>query len=167
MDHIPSEMELLGLRALWTSTTFKETSCKLAIATAYALQSYKQSRVGMKKNKELFFFFYINDTRAFKKYLASQIHPRITTTTQLLDLNLQPVTAVNVAFSQSGLTALGVNDNLGDSHFSNGQFAEHAELGDPGTDGWVEGLKGTRTHGVFLLARFVDCACTARRALAQ
>ncbi|KIJ24614.1 hypothetical protein M422DRAFT_194503, partial [Sphaerobolus stellatus SS14] len=76
----------------------------------------------------------------------------ITTTTQLLDVNKQPNALVNVAFSQTGLTALNVTDNLGDPIFSAGQFANAANLGDPGTGNWVSAFKGTNIHGVFLLA---------------
>ncbi|EEB98446.1 hypothetical protein MPER_02040, partial [Moniliophthora perniciosa FA553] len=68
--------------------------------------------VGMKKDKELFFFFGIQDAAAFKSKLVSDIHGLVTSTTQLLDVALQPVTAVNIAFSQTGLTALGVTDDL-------------------------------------------------------
>ncbi|EEB94463.1 hypothetical protein MPER_06717 [Moniliophthora perniciosa FA553] len=59
--------------------------------------------VGMKKDKELFFFFGIQDAATFKTKLGSDIHDLITSTTQLLDVSIQPVTAVNIAFSQTGL----------------------------------------------------------------
>lgn len=76
----------------------------------------------------------------------------VTTTTQLLDVSKQPDAAVNVAFSQSGLVKLGINDSLNDPVYSAGQFADASNLGDPGTTNWVNAFKGTGIHGVFLLA---------------
>jgi len=105
----------------------------------------------MKKNKEKFFFFSINDPATFKKKLKAAAG-FITSTIQLLDPSKQPPAMVNVAFSQSGLNTLNVTDNLGDALFSAGQFAGAADLGDPGTDKWIPAFKGTRVHGVFLLA---------------
>jgi len=106
----------------------------------------------MKKKKELFFFFGIADVATFKSKLASEIHSLITTITQLLHVSTQPVTALNIAFSQAGLTALGATDSLGDTAFANGQFEDATPLGDQGTTNWVEGFAGTNIHGVFLLA---------------
>ncbi|KIJ24616.1 hypothetical protein M422DRAFT_137411, partial [Sphaerobolus stellatus SS14] len=62
--------------------------------------------IGMKKNKEKFFFFSINDRKIFKQRLKSGAK-FITTTTQLVDVNKQPAAMVNVAFSQTGLQAMG------------------------------------------------------------
>ncbi|KAI3604428.1 fungal peroxidase [Moniliophthora roreri] len=108
--------------------------------------------VGMKKDKELFFFFGIQDAATFKSKLASDIRGLITSTTQLLDVSLQPTTAVNIAFSQTGLNALGNSDNLQDSLFKAGQFNDALALADPGTGNWVQGFAGTSVHGVFLIA---------------
>lgn len=108
--------------------------------------------VGMNKNQELFFFFGIKDAATFKSKLASGIVPLITSTTQLLDVSKQPVTAVNIAFSQSGLTALGNKDNMVDSLFKQGQLKDAAALGDPGTGHWESAFAGTSIHGVFLIA---------------
>ena len=105
----------------------------------------------MKKKKQKFFFFKINNSTTFKKVLNKGVS-LITTTTKLLDVNKQPDAAVNVAFSQSGLKTLGITDDLGDPAFAAGQFADAANLGDPGTDNWVSAFKGTNIHGVFLLA---------------
>jgi len=85
----------------------------------------------MKKKNELFYFFSINNVSTFKRILKKVIYPFITTTTQLLDVNKQPQTALNVAFSQAGFTKLGINDSLGDTAFPGGQFADAAALGDP------------------------------------
>jgi hypothetical protein len=65
---------------------------------------------GMSKNKELFFFFSVNDAATFKTKLASDILPLITSTTEILSVNTQPVTAVNIAFSNTGLLTLGVEE---------------------------------------------------------
>ncbi|KAK0451293.1 fungal peroxidase [Desarmillaria tabescens] len=108
--------------------------------------------VGMKKKKELFFFFGIQNTTDFKNKLATDIHPLITSTTQILDVTTQPLTAVNLAFSQSGLSTLGITDDLGDQFYSQGQEADSAAIGDPGTGNWVQSFAGTSVHGVFLLA---------------
>ncbi|KAJ6536078.1 dye-decolorizing peroxidase precursor [Mycena capillaripes] len=111
--------------------------------------------VGMHKNKELFFFFHVNNAATFKSKLASDIVPLITTTTEILSVNTQPITAVNIAFSNTGLVTLGVNDDLGDSNFVAGQFADVHNtsfvIGDnPST--WNAAFAGTNIHGVFLLA---------------
>lgn len=106
----------------------------------------------MKKKKQMFLFFSIEDAASFKTHLSKDIHPLITTTTELLDVNTQPVTAVNIAFSQSGLTALGVSDSLGDDAFTKGQFSDASNLGDPGTGNWESSFAGTSVHGVFLMA---------------
>jgi DyP dimeric alpha+beta barrel domain len=109
----------------------------------------------MKKNKEVFYFFHINNVATFKKKLKI-LAPLVTTTTQLLDIAEQPNALVNIAFSQTGLTALGVNDTLGDPAFTNGQFLDAGNLGDPGTVNWVPAFKGTNVHGVILLASDSD-----------
>ncbi|KAJ7484485.1 fungal peroxidase [Mycena latifolia] len=110
--------------------------------------------IGMKKNKELFFFFGIANATAFKAKLKSDILPLLTTTTQLLPNNTaaQPVTALNIAFSQTGLFALNVTDSLADTAFANGQAADNGTLGDPGTVNWVPEFVGTSIHGVILFA---------------
>jgi len=105
----------------------------------------------MKKKKEKFFFFRIDNVVLFKTQLKLAA-PFITTTKDALDVSTQPDTMVNVAFSQSGLTRLNVTDDLGDAGFSAGQFADADALGDPGTTNWVTAFKGTNIHGVFLLA---------------
>jgi hypothetical protein len=106
----------------------------------------------MKKNQELFYFFTIADVADFKSKLASDILPLITTTTQLLSVSTQPITALNIAFSSSGLNVLNVTDSLGDSAFAGGQFADLSNLGDPGSTNWVPEFAGTGIHGVFLFA---------------
>ena len=106
----------------------------------------------MKKKVELFYFFEITNPAQFKQKLATDIHSRITTTTQLLDVSKQPSAAVNLAFSQRGLNAINVTESLGDSAFTAGQASVANTLGDPGTTNWVSAFTGTNVHGVFLLA---------------
>ncbi|KAJ6501275.1 fungal peroxidase [Mycena vulgaris] len=108
--------------------------------------------IGMKKNKELFFFFGIANATVFKAKLKSDILPLVTSTTQLLNVSAQPTTALNIAFSQSGLRALNISDSLGDTVFPGGQAADNGTLGDPGTQNWVPEFVGTNIHGVILLA---------------
>ncbi|KAJ7099856.1 fungal peroxidase [Mycena crocata] len=112
--------------------------------------------IGMQKKKELFFFFGIADSTVFKRKLRSDILPLITNTAQMLDVSTQPITALNIAFSHTGLLALNVSlgdDTVGDpSVFGQGQLANIANLGDPGTANWAPEFIGTKIHGVMLLA---------------
>ncbi|KAF7369765.1 DyP-type peroxidase [Mycena venus] len=85
--------------------------------------------------------------------LAADILPLITTTNQLLAVATQPITALNIAFSQTGLTALNVTDSLGDSFFSKGQLADAKNLG---TTNWVPEFTRTGIHGVILFASDSD-----------
>ncbi|KAJ7081603.1 dye-decolorizing peroxidase precursor [Mycena belliarum] len=109
--------------------------------------------VGMHKDKELFFFFSINDAATFKSKLKSDILPFITTTREILAVDTQPITAaVNIAFSSTGLVTLGVDSTtIGDSDFVAGQFSETGTIGDDPSL-WNSAFAGTKIHGVFLLA---------------
>lgn len=79
--------------------------------------------------------------------------PEITSTTQVISpAAQQPLAMLNIAFSASGLTTLGVLDPLGDLFFPAGQFADAESLGDPGTTNWVDAFQGTDVHGVMLIA---------------
>ncbi|KAI0701290.1 hypothetical protein BC835DRAFT_236693 [Cytidiella melzeri] len=107
--------------------------------------------VGMKKQIERFVFFHINDATSFKSALKTYAPANITSTATLLSpASEQPLAFVNIAFSQTGLTALGITDNLGDTQFASGQFADAASLGDD-TAQWESAFKGTDVHGVFLI----------------
>ncbi|KAJ7112816.1 fungal peroxidase [Mycena crocata] len=116
--------------------------------------------IGMRKKKELFYFFGISDATTFKAKLKKEILPRITTTTQLLDVSTQPTTALlNIAFSHPGLLTLNVslgNDTLGDPAFAAGQLQSvtgtNNILGDPGTKNWVPQFLEKKIHGVILMA---------------
>ncbi|KAF8584885.1 Dyp-type peroxidase [Ramaria rubella] len=113
--------------------------------------------IGMRKNKELFFFFGIQSVATFKSKLASDIYPLITSTAQLLDnTTTPPATLLNIAFSQSGLTTLGVSGGLVDSSdpFATGQANDSVNLGDPQpiTNNWIPGFVNTNSlHGVLLI----------------
>ncbi|KIJ37003.1 hypothetical protein M422DRAFT_178598 [Sphaerobolus stellatus SS14] len=108
--------------------------------------------IGMTKIVERFFFFSITNATAFKSILRNDIVPLITSTTQLLSVSTQPTTALNIAFSQVGLQALGITDDIGDPLFTNGQEKDASGLGDPGTVNWVPSFLNKGIHGVFLLA---------------
>ncbi|KAF7348499.1 DyP-type peroxidase [Mycena venus] len=86
--------------------------------------------IGMRKRAELFFFFHISNTVQFKSKLKSVILPLVTSTADLLDVSSQPTTAVNIAFSQTGLNILNIHDSLNDIPFSGGQFNDASNLGD-------------------------------------
>lgn len=115
---------------------------------------------GMKKPKELFFFYTINNAAAYKAALKKTVVPLVTSTATLIGpASGQPAALVNVAYSQSGLKKLNVNDNLGDSVFSAGQFADAANLKDNApTTNWVKAFQGTSVHGVFLIASDQDAS---------
>ena len=107
----------------------------------------------MKKNLELFWFFRINNATKFKAALRNTIHQLVTSTTTILGpVAQQPLSMVNIAFSQSGLNTLGVLDPLGDLVFPLGMTADASTLGDPGTTNWESAFVGTKIHGVIIIA---------------
>jgi len=67
-----------------------------------------------------------------------------------MNVSTQPLVAVNVAFSQSGLNALNVNDNIGASELSGGMYSQNFILGDTNSS-WLPQLTGTTIHGVFMI----------------
>ncbi|KDQ26239.1 DyP-type peroxidase [Pleurotus ostreatus PC15] len=110
--------------------------------------------IGMKKPKELFFFYTIKDTRRFKQVLAKDIYPHITTTAQLICGTCPQTSALlNVAWTSKGLKKLNVHGDTLDKFFNMGQAADASALGDndPPTN-WVPALLKDRTHGAFLIA---------------
>lgn len=108
--------------------------------------------IGMKKPLELFYFFKINDVATFKKQLRTNVIPLVTSTRTIISpAASQPLAFLNIAFSQSGLRTLGINDDLGDPNFEAGQWAEaQTGLGDD-ISGWESVWQGTNIHGVFLI----------------
>ncbi|KAJ7624872.1 fungal peroxidase [Roridomyces roridus] len=108
--------------------------------------------IGQSKRHETFLFFSIVDATSFKSKLRRKILPLVTNAGQMLKNETQPNTLVNIAFSQTGLTALGITDNLNDTAFHAGQLANAQTLGDPRTTHWVPAFTTGKIHGVFLLA---------------
>ncbi|GJJ07940.1 hypothetical protein Clacol_002147 [Clathrus columnatus] len=106
--------------------------------------------VGIKKAKESFLFFQITNSNSFRSKLGKQIYSRVTSVAQLLaDPSQQPTTALNIAFSQAGLTAMGIFDPIGDSDFSGGQFGAAGTLGD-NTTNWDPAFTSGQVHGVLM-----------------
>ena len=106
----------------------------------------------MKKKLELFYFFKINNAIAFKNKLRSNIVPRITSTTDLLT-SPQPQVMLNIAFSRTGLNALGQTTPFENPSFDGGMFADVGDLGDANVaTNWISAFQGTNVHGVFLIA---------------
>ena len=109
------------------------------------------SSVGMTKSVELFFFFGISNSTTFKSRLASDIRPLITSVSRILTVDTQPITAVNLAFSGSGLSVLGIDPTtLNMDVFNTGQWADLDALGDSGAK-WIPAFAGTSIHGLFIL----------------
>ncbi|KAL0952906.1 hypothetical protein HGRIS_007122 [Hohenbuehelia grisea] len=119
--------------------------------------------IGMKKPKQLFFFYQINDAPMFKAVLRRLIYPFITSTSQLICTTCPPIKVMlNVAWNAPGLKKLNVFDDLLDPHFNLGQVADADALGDvPGRKTWVPPLAANKTHGVFLIASDDDAAILA------
>lgn len=104
----------------------------------------------MKQTMESFLFFSIANPTGFKQ-AAAHILPQLTTVDVMLDMLTQPPTLLNIGLSQTGLNALGIKDNLNDTDFAAGQFAEAPVLSES-TDPWVAQFKGTNVHGVLMIA---------------
>lgn len=137
--------------------TSREIFCKCATETlprASAQQGL--CSIGMKKQMERLVFFQINDAAGFKTALKTYL-PQITSTATLISpASEQPLTFVNIAFSHTGLTALGITDNLNDARFSEGMFTDAPNLGDD-TSQWLPPFTGTSIHGVFVLGSDQVC----------
>lgn len=107
----------------------------------------------MRKPVELFYFFEIKDAAFFKFALRNHVIHFITSTAVLLsDPQSQPLAFMNIAFSQRGLHALQIKDDLGDPFFTAGQLNDAPQLGDDVDGDWDPAFKGTGIHGVFLIA---------------
>jgi len=130
---------------------------------------------GLPKKYETFLFFDITDAAQFRQRLKNII-PLITTTTQALadhsaiaehkakgGQGLLKLVGTNIAFSHTGLTVLGITDDLGDPIFSAGQLADASAsfknngIADPGvvtgttTDpAWEPAFK-QQIHGCILV----------------
>ncbi|QRV75636.1 Dyp-type peroxidase family [Ceratobasidium sp. AG-Ba] len=124
--------------------------------------------VGLPKKKEEFMFFNIIDQAKFKAAMPSL---QVTSTGDVIRSRdaiaeakkanpgtLIPLALLNIAFSQKGLDALGIKDDLGDRVFSAGQLADAGNLRDEGTTidntfdpKWEQAFK-TRIDGVLIVA---------------
>lgn len=143
----------MGLTSHWKM--FKLTYCSLIVYSCSALfltPSLTPPSVGMKKPRELFYFFHINNAGLFKKALRRNVISLVTSTAQIISPPAsQPLAFLNIAFSQTGLRALRVLDDLGDSTFTAGQWADAPSLHDD-TSRWEDVWKDGGIHGVFLIA---------------
>ncbi|KAH7096160.1 DyP-type peroxidase [Auriculariales sp. MPI-PUGE-AT-0066] len=108
----------------------------------------------MRKNLQLFYFFQIDEAASFKQTLNHETMINlITPVSVMLDPGTQPQVAVNIAFSQAGLQALGITGDLQDEPFANGQMQDASNLGDPGTTNWKPTFTDpSNLHGVFIIA---------------
>ncbi|MDI1485783.1 MAG: dye-decolorizing heme-containing peroxidase [Ramalina farinacea] len=99
---------------------------------------------GLPKKTQTYLFFQIhaNNVDAFRTHLA-QLVPHITTIAQVKadldqiaknkqsgDNQLLKLSGINIAFSQKGLTLLGITDAIGDDVFKAGMLADAKNLGD-------------------------------------
>lgn len=99
----------------------------------------------MRKDKELFAFFRkrcsftsgslfayggadIDDPASFKTTMQKDIAPLITSTAQLISPQFESPHSINLAFSATGLKAIGVTEDLSDPAFTGGQFADAPNL---------------------------------------
>jgi hypothetical protein len=118
--------------------------------------------VGMTKPAELFYFFTIKNSTAFKTALRTTITPMITSVSQVIGRRSDGCDAiVNIGFSATGLKTLGVAGSLNDTLFENGQFSDAATLGDANpTQNWIKAFQGTSIHGVLLIASSSNATIT-------
>ncbi|KAL0948438.1 hypothetical protein HGRIS_011015 [Hohenbuehelia grisea] len=138
---------------------------------------------GLPKKTETFYFFEVTKVDRFRSQF-SEFVPLVKTAAQVnghreeiyahkqqKKPGLVTFAAVNVAFSQSGLSKLGIQGDLKDKAFTAGQLKDAQSLGDPGstTDGkytpdWEAGFK-KEIHGVFVIAG--DCHGSVTKELHQ
>ncbi|KAI1130817.1 hypothetical protein F5Y10DRAFT_262761 [Nemania abortiva] len=120
---------------------------------------------GLGKKNESFLFFRIKDGKAssFREHLRSFI-PLVTSTTEAKAFHqtirqgkkeaakqgkqfpLIENSGVNISFSQTGLVALGISDDIGDAGFKAGMVKDATDLGDDLAE-WDDKFK-TEIHGV-------------------
>lgn len=88
---------------------------------------------------------------SFKSALKTHIIPLVTSTAAVLSPTAQqPLSLLNIAFSQAGITKLGITGSIGDAYFAGGQYADAPNLSD-NTTIWETVWKGTSIHGMFLV----------------
>ncbi|KAJ8514899.1 dyp-type peroxidase [Pleurotus djamor] len=138
---------------------------------------------GLPKRTETCYFFSICNVEGFASNL-NQLVPLIKTTEQVVEdrkkiavhkatqcAGLVPISSINIAFSQSGLTKLNITDNLGDESFAKGQRADAQSLGDAAqvhtseyVPDWEEPFLQD-IHGVVIVA--CDCCQSTTKTLNQ
>ncbi|KAK7688866.1 hypothetical protein QCA50_007555 [Cerrena zonata] len=124
---------------------------------------------GFPKRLETLVFFTINDNVDAFRVQLSQVVPFITTTTQATDTRKDiaehkanalaegrdpktiPAVGVAIAFSQFGITKLGIKDSIQDSSFETGQRNIAEDLGDKVDPNWLPAFKN-EVHGVLVVA---------------
>ena len=70
----------------------------------------------------------IDNPTSFKNKIQTDIASLITSTAQLISPQFDSPHCINLAFSATGLKAIGVTDDLRDSPFAGGQFADASNL---------------------------------------
>nr|UQK85139.1 dye decolorizing peroxidase [uncultured fungus] len=135
----------------------------MAAAAAIDLHNIQGDIIpGLPKKTETFFFFEIKQVDHFRAHLLKLV-PLITSADDANrardDINkhkkncggLLPIALLNFALSSRAMKKLGLNDNIQDADFTNGQFADAEKLGDNASD-WEAGFKGTSVDGVMQVA---------------
>jgi hypothetical protein len=91
----------------------------------------------------------IDNSSSFKDKMQTQIAPLITSTAQLISPQFDSPYAINLAFSATGLSALGVTGDLREPSFSAGQFADAENLvSTPSSNGiWTNAAPGRPGDG--------------------
>jgi len=117
---------------------------------------------GFPKKTETFVFFEIEHANDFRTHLINLV-PCIASAADVnrarddIDKHkkksggLLPLAFLNIAFSSRGLKKLGINDNIQDADFTNGQFADAANLGDNASE-WLDEFRGSSIDGVIQVA---------------
>ncbi|KAI0782337.1 DyP-type peroxidase [Abortiporus biennis] len=139
---------------------------------------------GLPKKTETYIFFQISDdVSAFRSQLTHLV-PLVTSTAQVLKdrdtianhkqskkPGLVEISGLNIAFSQSGLTKMGLTDDVQDAGFKAGMLADAQALGDAGTTAnskfdpnWVPAFKNP-VHGIIFLSG--DCHATVSKRVRQ
>ncbi|QRV83818.1 Dyp-type peroxidase family [Ceratobasidium sp. AG-Ba] len=121
--------------------TSKAISCTFYFNNNKPTINSVSRRYGLTKTHEHFLFFKIVEPDIFKENLSSlkftTSHDVMKTREAILELKAKSpgerlqLQLLNVSFSQQGLNALGITEDLNDEAFKKGQFEDALELGDP------------------------------------
>jgi len=80
----------------------------------------------------------------------------------MLNVSTQPIVAVNVAFSQTGLKAINVTESIGSNEFTSGQFSAAQTFFGDNPARAIPAFAGTIVHGVFLIVSDTQARVTAQ-----